>query len=117
MLMIIGHENDLSGVNLAGEDLRNVSKKVLISPEQGWNEHVMRLFELAEGGYTPRHKHAWPHINYVVRGKGLLFLDGREYELKGGSYAYVPAGKEHQFLNRGNESFTLICIVPVEGEQ
>lgn len=115
--MIVGNEKDVPAVKLEGELLKNVAKKVLISPQQGWQGHVMRLFELAEGGYTPRHRHAWPHINYVARGKGILYLAGREYDLEAGSFAYVPGGEEHQFMNRGQESFTLICIVPEEGEQ
>ncbi len=115
--MVVGHEQDVPHVKLTGEHLKNVTKKVLISPEDGWEDHVMRLFELAEGGHTPRHRHGWPHINYVARGKGILYLGGTEYNLEEGSYAYVPAEQEHQFLNRGKETFALICIVPVEGEQ
>ena len=115
--MFVGHEKEISAIKLEGEILKNVTKKVLISPEHGWNDHVMRLFELSEGGYTPRHRHDWPHINYVARGKGILLLNGEEYDLEEGSFAYVPAGDEHQFLNRGKNTFALICIVPLEGEQ
>lgn len=115
--MIIGHENNVTAINLKGDLLDNVTKKVLVSPENGWHDYVMRLFELGENGYTPRHRHDWPHINYVAHGSGILFLEGDEHPLQEGSFAYVPAGKEHQFINRGKETFALICIVPAEGEQ
>ncbi|MEW5920819.1 MAG: cupin domain-containing protein [Bacillota bacterium] len=53
----------------------------------------------------------------MARGKGILYLAGREYALEAGSFAHVPAGEEHQFLNNGRETFALICIVPPEGDQ
>jgi mannose-6-phosphate isomerase-like protein (cupin superfamily) len=32
-----------------------------------------------------------------------------------GAYAYVPAGKPHQYRNAGSEPLRFICIVPKEG--
>ena len=115
--MIVAHIKDLAGVKLEGPQLQNVMKKVLISPENGWEGNVMRVFELGEGGYTPKHTHPWPHINYILKGKGTLHLDNLDYALEAGSFAYVPAEKIHQFKNVGNEPFSFICIVPEEGEQ
>lgn len=115
--MIVGNERDLQGLKLEGDSLKNVTKKVLISPLEGWEGHVMRVFDINVDGYTPKHSHTWPHINYILKGKGILHLDGIDHELEEGSYAYVPGDKVHQFLNRGNEPFSIICIVPEEGEQ
>ncbi len=115
--MIVGNEKDVPAVELQGEGLKNVAKKVLLSPREGWQGYVLRLFELGEEGYTPRHRHVWPHINFVLRGKGALYLEDREYELEAGAYAFVPGDAEHQFKNKGKETFALICIVPEEGEK
>ena len=51
--MIISHEEEVKGIELTGDNLANVVKKVLVSPKEGWNGWVMRLFELGEEGYTP----------------------------------------------------------------
>lgn len=115
--MIVAHERDVQGVKLEGDSLKNVLKKALISPQEGWEGNVLRVFELEVGGFTPRHSHAWPHINYILKGKGILHLDGVDHQVEAGSYAYVPGNKMHQFLNQGNEPFSFICIVPEEGEQ
>ena len=115
--MIVAHIKDLPGIKLEGAQLQNVVKKVLISPENGWEGNVMRVFELGEGGYTPKHTHPWPHINYILKGKGSLHLDNQDYPLEAGSFAYVPAEKIHQFKNVGNEPFSFICIVPEEGDK
>lgn len=89
--------------------------RVLLGPETGWEDHVMRVFELEPGGHTPRHQHAWPHINFIVSGRGSLYLSGQENEVTAGSYAFVPPGEEHQFSNPSDEPFVFICIVPVKG--
>jgi quercetin dioxygenase-like cupin family protein len=110
--MSIGHLDSLAGQPLHGEDLHAVVKKILVSPADGWSDHVMRVFELGPGGHTPRHAHDWFHVNYVISGEGALFLDGVEHPMTAGAYAFVPAGAEHQFRNVGSEIFRFICIVP-----
>jgi quercetin dioxygenase-like cupin family protein len=91
--MIVSHLRDVKGVNVEGTQVRNAVKKVLISPAEGWEGYVMRSFELGEGGYTPRHSHSWPHINYIIKGWGTLHVDGQDYSIEEGSFAYVPADK------------------------
>ncbi len=98
------------------EGANNVGKRILIGPNEGWDSHVMRLFRLEKGGYTPKHKHPWQHINYVVEGEGILYMDGKEYQMKKDCVAYVPPNTEHQYKNSTEQDFIIICIVPKEGE-
>jgi quercetin dioxygenase-like cupin family protein len=113
---MIGHVADVEGTALAGEGIEKVVKRLLVGPADGWDGWAMRLFELEPGGHTPRHTHAWPHIDYVTEGRGLLHLDGADHEVEEGSFAFVPAGAEHQFSNAGDDVFAFICIVPEVGE-
>ena len=115
--MIISHLDQVKSAEVAYKEAVNVTVKVPISPKEGWKGHVMRVFEIGEGGYTPRHEHPWPHINYILSGKGVLHLEGKDYPVEAGSFAYVPAGGKHQFTNRGEEAFQFICIVPEEGHK
>jgi len=116
--MYVDHVEKIAGqaINNPGVAL-NVLKQVLVGPAQGWQGWVMRLFTIAGVGYSPRHAHPWPHINYVVSGKGTLSLDGQDYELQAGSVAYVPDNIEHQFKNTGADDLSFICIVPEEGDK
>ena len=98
------------------ETMKNVEKQVLIGGDQGWDSHVMRMFTLGKGGYSPKHTHPWDHMVYIVKGAGVLFIDGVEYPVSGDSVALVPGGKEHQFLQRGDEELIFMCIVPTEGD-
>lgn len=115
--MYVDHVKNIPEQKLDAPVLLNVFKQVLVGPAQGWQGWVMRLFTLGPNGYSPRHSHPWPHINYVTSGKGILFMDGQEHEMETGSVAYVADGIEHQFRNQGQDNFSFICIVPEEGDK
>ena len=113
--MIVSNEKDVHAMVLESPEVKNAAMKALISPAEGWDGYVMRVIELDEGGYSPKHTHDWPHINYILEGKGSLHIEGRQNPLEVGSYAYVPAGSLHQYKNEGSGTFRFICIVPQEG--
>jgi len=113
--LIIAHTDMIEGQKIEGNGAKGVLRKVLISAKEGWNDYVMRLFEVDAGGCSPQHSHPWPHIVYVVSGVGNIFFDGEDHEIKSGSFAYVTENKVHQFSNKGSEKLSFICIVPPQG--
>jgi len=113
---VVGKKADVAAVPMAGDGIEGVMKRVLVSPEEGWDGWVMRLFDVEPGGHTPQHAHDWPHINYVASGRGVLALDGVENPLEAGSYAYVPSNHEHQFRAAVDAPLSFICIVPEAGD-
>lgn len=115
--MIIGNYNELEWKAMTGEGIKDAFVKVVVSPKEGWDDYVMRIFKLAPGGNTPKHTHEWPHINYIIKGKGTLHLNGKENEIFAGSYAFVPSNELHQFTNIGKEDLEFICIVPTVGHK
>lgn len=115
--MIVSHETEAISNTIESPEVKNAAMKMLIGAEEGWSDHVMRVIELGPEGYSPKHTHPWPHINYMVEGKGILQIEDREHVVEAGSYAYVPADKLHQFKNAGEGMFRFICIVPKEGHQ
>jgi len=114
---MIGKIKDVKTIELSGPLVKNASMKALVSPEEGWEDHVMRVVELGIDGYSPKHAHPWQHINYVLEGQGELEIDGVVTPILPGSYAYVPGNALHQFRNTGQKTFKFICIVPVEGHR
>lgn len=114
--MFVDSVKNIKSIGIEAPGLAKVMKQVLVGPQQGWEGWVMRLFTLGPDGYSPRHSHPWPHINYMVSGRGTLFMNGEEHEVEAGYTAYVPGGVEHQFRNKSGEDFSFICIVPVEGD-
>lgn len=112
---MIGHINESQSVPINHPQALNAQMKVLIGPSEGWSDHVMRVIELAPGGYSPKHTHPWPHINYVLEGEGSLFLDSVENPIVAGTTVFVPEGALHQFSNTGKTVLKFICIVPLHG--
>lgn len=107
----------LEEIKVTAPGVVNAFKKSLIGPKEGWEGWVMRLFTLKDRGNSPRHSHPWPHINYILSGKGILYVEGKDTSLEEGSIAYVPSNVEHQFISTGDEDFVFICIVPEEGDK
>ena len=113
--MIVANEKDVPAMVMESPEVKAAAMKALISPQQGWEGYVMRVIELGQGGYSPKHTHDWPHINYILEGSGSLHINGKDNPVEAGSYAYVPAGSSHQYRNEGSGKFRFICIVPEEG--
>ncbi|MFA5560696.1 MAG: cupin domain-containing protein [Acholeplasmataceae bacterium] len=114
---MVGHIKDLEKVIFTTPLAKDAGMRVLVSKENGWKDHVMRVVEVEEKGYTPKHQHPWPHINYFLEGEGELEIGGEVFSVKAGSYAFVPGDTLHQFRNTSSKHLKFICIVPTEGHQ
>lgn len=114
--MFVGHISEVEQISYDGDNVKNVIKQVAIGKKEGWDDYVLRVFTVKNGGFTPKHKHDWPHINYILNGEGTLFLNGELHHIKSGSIAYIPNNIEHQFRADKGYDLQLICIVPEKGD-
>jgi ribulose-bisphosphate carboxylase large chain len=71
----------------------------------------LRYFEIAPQGLSSAEKHVHTHAIIAVRGRGVLTVEGKRYELKPNDVAYVPPLTDHQLRNEGGEPFGFYCIV------
>ncbi|TFG57674.1 MAG: cupin domain-containing protein [Spirochaetales bacterium] len=115
--MFLDDASSIPSVAITSTLAENIRKQVLVGPAQGWKGWVMRLFTINGVGYTPKHRHPWPHINYVLKGKGILFHGGREHPVQEGSVAFIPEDEEHQFRCDNDEGLSFLCIVPENGDK
>jgi quercetin dioxygenase-like cupin family protein len=76
----------------------------------------MRLFDVAPGGNTPSHTHAWEHEVYVVKGKGKIVLGDRDEPLSEGDAVLVTPNELHQFVNDNDSVMRMICVIPKPAE-
>jgi len=98
------------------EGARGVHKQVPLSTKDGVPTFSFRVFTIEPAGHTPLHQHPFEHLNYVIRGSGVLIADDREHQLNEGDFALVFPGERHQFRNTGNSDLIIICAVPKEYE-
>jgi quercetin dioxygenase-like cupin family protein len=114
---MVNHLNETEKTKISHPLAKNAFMKVLVSEKEGWEDYVMRVVEVEKEGYTPKHQHPWPHINYVIEGQGEIMIDGVLNPVEAGSYAFVPSDTLHQYKNTGDDVFKFICIVPKHGHQ
>jgi quercetin dioxygenase-like cupin family protein len=92
---------------------RGARMAVLIGPEQGAPNFILRRFWLAPGGRIPTHMHPEiEHEQMVVRGEMVLGSGGSEKTVKAGDAVYIPAGAPHWYENRGAAEVEFLCIIP-----
>jgi quercetin dioxygenase-like cupin family protein len=57
------------------------------------------------------------HMIYIIEGEGALVNEaGEEQPLKAGDFALVNPNEKHQYQNKGEGPFRMICGVPKEFE-
>ncbi len=110
---MIGKAAEVEAREVVTEGAVKVRIRWLISKKDGAPNFQMRLFDVGPGGRTPLHVHEWEHEVYILEGTGKLACEGEEYSFEKGFYAFVPAGREHSFVNTGEGTLSFICIVPV----
>jgi quercetin dioxygenase-like cupin family protein len=113
--MHIARWNDVAGKAVAEQGATGVTIRVLMGENVGAPTFTMRHFEVAPGGSTPYHTHAWEHEVYVLSGKGNVRRKGGEAEVAPGSFVFVAPGEEHSFGNAGDVPFTFLCLIPAAG--
>ena len=97
----------------ATEPLKGVGKRVVIGPDEGARNFVMRVFEVAPGRTSPDHAHPWEHEIFILAGKGAARgEDGSETAVSEGSTLFIPAGEKHCLINKGSQTLSFICVVP-----
>lgn len=61
-------------------------------------------------GKTDSHTHPVDELIYITSGHGYSVYEGEKTPIQAGSFIYAKAGKEHQCVNKSNETMRLVCI-------
>jgi quercetin dioxygenase-like cupin family protein len=107
--MEIKKQNEIEEKVVDMEGAKNVRMQILT---KGAGNFIMRRFIVGKDGYTPLHKHEWEHEAFILKGKGIVVDEGKEIEVEQGTVIYVEPNKEHQFINKSEEPFEFICVIP-----
>ena len=105
------HYTDIEAQDVT-EDAEGVKIRWLIDEEAGGTNFCMRQFEIAPGGYTPHHEHAWEHEVFILDGTGEILSGDTPHGFRPGDVILVPGGEKHQFRNTGETPISLLCLVP-----
>ncbi|MFP4082344.1 MAG: cupin domain-containing protein [Candidatus Aminicenantes bacterium] len=110
--MIVKNDDDVREEYLDQEDIKDVLKKVLIGPEDGSDNMVMRYFKVLPHGYTYHHSHDFEHVVRVEKGKGIVVNEsGEETVVSEGQSLFIGPNEKHQFKNPFQSVFEFLCII------
>lgn len=110
--MKITHYSDPTPVRIDSDVAKGVSGRLLIGKDDGANHFCMRVFELSEGGFSPRHTHEWEHEIFIHSGKGEIYNNGKWSVISTGFTIFIPGHEEHQIRNTGNDPLIFVCLIP-----
>ena len=110
--MHVGSWKEVEGKAVTEAGAGGVTIRVLMGENVGAPNFTTRHFEVAPGGHTPFHAHAWEHEVFVLSGKGKVKRKDGETEVGPGSFVFVPSDEEHAFANAGTETFSFLCAIP-----
>ncbi|MDM8524028.1 cupin domain-containing protein [Desulfococcaceae bacterium HSG8] len=110
--MKIMHYSEAEPKYFDSDAAKGVAGRVVIGKADGADNFCMRVFELSENGYSPRHSHEWEHEIFVHSGKGEVFCNGEWLSLNPGSVIFIPGSEEHQIRNTGEGKLVFVCLIP-----
>ena len=84
----------------------------LLGERDGTPNFAMRQFEVAPGGFTPRHSHPYEHEVFVLEGEGVVYEGDQPHPLKAGDVVFVKPDEVHQFRNPGASPLKFLCLIP-----
>ncbi len=94
------------------EGTEGVDFRPLLAENVGPPNFYLRVFDIAQGGHTPLHRHAWEHEVFIVSGSGKVVLDGSKVAITEGDAVFIEPDELHQFVNDGDTPIRMICVIP-----
>ena len=110
--MQVKHFQEVEAQEVDLEGASRCKVRWLVSEKDGAPNFAMRQFEVAPGGYTPKHSHPYEHEVFVLEGEGLVLEGDREHRLAAGDVVLVVPDEIHQFRNTGDTPLKFLCLVP-----
>lgn len=95
---------------------RGTRMQVLVGPEDGAPNFVLRRFVMEEGGGIPTHTNEVEHEQYVLRGRARIRIGGEEHRVGPDDSVFIPAGTPHSYQVEDGP-FEFLCVVPNQADQ
>jgi quercetin dioxygenase-like cupin family protein len=110
--MKVNHYKQVSQAPVTMEGSSGCQVRWLLDESQGAPNFAMRQYEVAPGGYTPRHSHPYEHEVFVLEGQGTVLEGDVEHRIAPGDFVLVAPNELHQFRNTGPAPLKFLCLVP-----
>ena len=95
---------------------RDAAFRVLVGPQQGETNFVLRRFTFGARGGMPYHTNLVEHQQYVLRGRARIRIADAVHEVGADDTLFIPAGVPHSY-EVIDGPFEFICVVPDKPDQ
>jgi len=72
------------------------------------------IADVEPGGWLGLHRHIPAEIYYVLEGRGIVTIEGREREVRAGAAVFIPGDAEHGIRNTGITPLRFLYAFPVD---
>ncbi|MBF0119578.1 MAG: cupin domain-containing protein [Desulfobacterales bacterium] len=110
--MKITHYSQIEPKHFDGPAVKGVKGRVAIGKADGANNFCMRIFEIEQNGFSPRHTHEWEHEIFIHSGRGEVLCNDKWVSISSGYCIYIPGEEEHQIKNTGDSLLIFACLIP-----
>ena len=110
--MKVNHYQAVAQQPVEMEGSQGCSVRWLLGERDGTPNFAMRQFDVAPGGFTPRHSHPYEHEVFVLEGEGEVFEGVEPHPLRAGDVVFVRPDEVHQFRNTGATPLKFLCLIP-----
>ncbi len=98
------------------EEVKGVSRRDVITADDGAPLFIMRVFEVGPDSSTPSHSHSWEHEVFILSGRGVVVGEQGAIPISKEGVIFVAPSEPHCFVNTSNEPLRFICVIPLQKE-
>lgn len=111
---VVKQSDAVPAKDVAGGEATRI--RVLVGPQDGAPNFVLRRFTMEAGGGIPTHSNDVEHEQYVLRGRARVTIDGVVHEVGPDDALFIPAGAPHSYAVT-EAPFEFLCVVPNAPDQ
>ena len=103
---------EVAGFCPSGSEGIYVSRMLVDSESVGAKKINVNHGTIRRGKSLPGGKHPCPYdeVYYILRGRGLLTIEDKTYEVGPDTVAYIRCGEFHRLANTGNTDLEILTI-------
>ncbi len=98
-------------VEINTEEVHDVLKHVLVGPDDGAPNFIIRYFNVPVGEKTFYDQHPHEHGIVILHGKARVQIKDDFYELGPLSSVFISGNDIHQLVNIGETPLGFICVI------
>lgn len=102
---------DVPTQTFTGDFLEGVVKHVLVGPEDGSPNFIIRYFHVPVGRKTFFDQHPHEHGIVILHGKAKVQINDDFYEVSPLDSIFIQGNDIHQLTNIGEEPLGFICVI------